>query len=298
MSARSLEASFLAVCEVPVEARAGLGATLETLWTRARDAHSAVALERDAFATALGTAVSDADDLPAALASVHAADLFLAAGCARGDAAALQIFEQAQLGGARAALIRMLGAAEADDALQALREKLLLPNGDAPAKIREYAGRGTLAGWIKVVAVRMALGALRARKPEATADEDDALLELPASFPGEPEPMRLHYRAAFKSAFQAALGCLEPRERVLLRLQFIDELTVDEVGALYGVHRATAARWVARAREALFDETRRRLAIELGISAAQLSSILEVVRSHVEVSLLRVLCDSNEAQAG
>jgi len=136
---------------------------------------------------------------------------------------------------------------------------------------------------------------MRGRKPEAVADHDDGLIELPAALAGEPEPMRLRYGAAFKAAFQSAIAALEPRQRLLLKLQFVDDLTVDQIGALYGVHRATAARWVARAREALFDETRRRLATELGLSARQLSSILDVVRSHVDVSLLRVLAQDDGA---
>jgi RNA polymerase sigma-70 factor (ECF subfamily) len=297
MSAQSLEPPFLASCELPPEARAGLGEALEELWMRGRQAHAGVTLDAADFAAALGAAVSDQDDPRAALASVHAVDLYLAVACAKGDAAAIAILEREQLGGARAAFLRLLGPGEADDALQALREKLLIASEGAPPKIGDYSGRGTLAGWIKVVAVRIALSAMRGRKPEAVVDQDDVLLELPTTLPGEPEPLRRHYGAAFKAAFQAALASLEPRERLLLRLQFVDELTVDQIGALYGVHRATAARWVARAREKLFDETRKRLAMELGLPAEQLSSILDIVRSHVDVSLLRVLGQSDGAQA-
>jgi RNA polymerase sigma-70 factor (ECF subfamily) len=69
----------------------------------------------------------------------------------------------------------------------------------------------------------------------------------------------------------------------------VDELNVDQIGALFRVHRATAARWVVRAREALFDDTAKRLAEALGVLPEQLTSILDAVRSHVDVSLLRVL---------
>jgi hypothetical protein len=40
---------------------------------------------------------------------------------------------------------------------------------------------------------------------------------------------------------------LSRRDRNLLRYQYFDHLTVDDIGALHRVHRATAARGVARA---------------------------------------------------
>jgi RNA polymerase sigma-70 factor (ECF subfamily) len=102
------------------------------------------------------------------------------------------------------------------------------------------------------------------------------------------------YGPAFKRAFQTALAELEPRERMLLRFQYVDGLTVDQMGALYRVHRATAARWVAQAREKLGEQTRRHLVRELGTHEGGLTSILEIVQGHVDVSLVRVL---GEAEA-
>src|SRR5262249_42945161 len=112
--------------------------------------------------------------------------------------------------------------------------------------------------------------------------------DLPASIHAQVEPFVARYGPAFKRAFQAALAELEPRERTLLRFQYVDDLTVDQIGALYHVHRATAARWVAQARERLGERTRLRLARELGTHDGGLTSILQIIQSHVDVSLVRV----------
>jgi len=51
----------------------------------------------------------------------------------------------------------------------------------------------------------------------------------------------------------------------MLRQYHIDELTIDELGRLYQVNRATAARWVIAARTTLLDATRTRLAAPVAI---------------------------------
>jgi RNA polymerase sigma-70 factor (ECF subfamily) len=295
MTLAPIDAAFLAVCPLPEDSHSELGKRLAGLLESARRTHAHLDVSDSVFGAALGRAVEGEEAPLPALEALRADDLYLAVGCASGDATSIAYLEREQLGGARGALLRLLGATDADDGLQTLRMKLLVGRDGAPPKIAEYAGRGNLAGWIKVVAVRIALSVLRTKRPEWDADTDDALLELPLPASGEPDPMRARYGAAFKSAFQAALAALSPRERLLLRLQFVDDLSVDRIGALYGVHRATAARWVARARDSLFDGTTKRLAAALGLAEEQLSSIIDAVRSHVDVSLLRVLGEEPSA---
>lgn len=70
------------------------------------------------------------------------------------------------------------------------------------------------------------------------------------------EHLKQLYRGEFRVAFDAALETLTPRERNLLRHQFVDHLNLDQIGALYQVHRATAWRWLTRAHKWVFDHTR------------------------------------------
>ncbi len=71
----------------------------------------------------------------------------------------------------------------------------------------------------------------------------------------------------------------------MLNLHFVDGLSIDEVGTVYHVHRATAARWISAARAALLKEIRLRLAAALRASESELDSVMRGVRSQLDVSL-------------
>lgn len=226
----------------------------------------------------------------ARLAMLNAADLYLAFAAVGGDAAAIAAIEQRHFPAAIAAVARIYpGAAERDDIIQELREKLFVALPGAPPAIASYSGRGALGGWVRIVAVRIALGAKRAARREGPAPDDSALLELTIAAHPELEHMQASYSAAFKAAFQEAMASLTARERTLLRLHFIDGLTVDELGALHRVHRATAARWIVRAREAVFEVTRRSLAERLALSSIDLERLFALIQSQVDISLARLL---------
>ena len=88
---------------------------------------------------------------------------------------------------------------------------------------------------------------------------------------------------------RAALEALDDRQRALLRYSLVDGWTVDQIGELYKVHRATAARWVAAARDALGDLIRTEVAKRLAIDELEVDSLIALVRSRIDVSLERVL---------
>src|SRR5437660_1544495 len=62
----------------------------------------------------------------------------------------------------------------ADEALQVVREHLLVAKDGAPGRIAEYRGEGPLEGWLRVAAVRAALRLQRQRKPEQLAEAAEA----------------------------------------------------------------------------------------------------------------------------
>jgi RNA polymerase sigma-70 factor (ECF subfamily) len=207
----------------------------------------------------------------------------------RKDPAAIKAFDAAYMPGVERAIARMrLPPADVKDVAQSLREHLLVGKAGEAPQIAEYGGRGDLAGWLRVAAVRAALKSLRGRKPHA--ELDDARLAL-RSMGDDPELsyMKEVYRKAFREAFAAALASLEPREKNLLRQHFVDGLGVDELGRLYGAHRATAARWLQRARENLLDATKTNFARRAGLSARESASVLRMVRSRIDVTFGRLL---------
>lgn len=242
----------------------------------ARAAWPGVELDDEAFAAHLGERAQTEPELE----RLHSDDLYLACACLKGVSQALAAFESAFLARIDPHVRRYdPAAAFADEVRQILRERFFVWADGAPPRIAGYTGRGALGPWVRVAAVRVALRL--AERQEAPAPGLDSMLV--------PDPeldyLRARYRNAFSSALSEALGSLTLEERNLLRLHFVDGLTIDGLAPLFQVHRSTAARRLAEAREHLFEATRARLQAALNVSSGELESLLGVVRSRIEVSL-------------
>jgi RNA polymerase sigma-70 factor (ECF subfamily) len=215
-------------------------------------------------------------------------DLAFAKACADGDTAAVAELETL-LGSQISANLRSMGLGEADiaEVLQDVRVKLLVP-GESPAKIATYSGRAPLRGWLRIVATRAALD--RFRRTPAQAGSSDDLVEAAATADSpELELFRKKYHAEFKQAFEAAVASLDVRERNCLRHYFVDGLTTEEIGTLYGVHKSTAHRWVEAARDLVTKRTRNNFQELAKLAPGELDSILRLLRSQLDLSLTRNL---------
>lgn len=223
-------------------------------------------------------------------AALHAGDLWLAFGCAGGDEAALAAFDREVLSQTGLLLGRMQPTPQlVDDTRQALREKLLVAAPGARPRIGEYAGRGPLQAWVRVAAVRAALDILRAGGARGGgSDVEPEDLANDAVSP-ELDYLKERYRPQFKAAFQDALAGLDSEQRNVLRLHVVEGLNIDEIGALFKVHRSTVARWIAAARAKVLEDARARLRFELGISAGEFDSLAGVVRSQLDLSVAKIL---------
>lgn len=263
---------------------AALEDDLRRAWSAAREAWPDLDLPAAHFAAHLGRVA------PAGSHALHLAtsDLYLACAALGGDQRALGLFEShafREIDAAGAAL--RASAADLEEVKQIVRTQLFVPDGDRPPAIAEYAGRGSLRGWVRVIATRELLR-MRRRVGRELPLEDHILHVVDD---GDPDLERLKqlYRSQVADALRDAIGRLEVRERLLLRYHLCDHLSIDEIGAIYQVHRATAARWLGKARETLLELTRQRVAILLSVDPGETDSILRLVRSQLEVSLERHL---------
>jgi RNA polymerase sigma-70 factor (ECF subfamily) len=71
-----------------------------------------------------------------------------------------------------------------------------------------------------------------------------------------------------------------------LRQHYVDGLTIDELGKLYRMHRSTAARLVVRARGLVLEATRAQMMSRLEVHSQDLDSIMRMIRSQLDISLL------------
>jgi RNA polymerase sigma-70 factor (ECF subfamily) len=211
-----------------------------------------------------------------------AADIYLVTGCLLRDAAALEAFDRSFLPMVDAITARLgRRGVDSDEARQAVRVRLFA--GDSP-RIREYHGKGSLRGWLRVVATRTLLNLTEARKDRAHGDVDHLVL-LACDADPEMEYMKRAYAAVFREALAQAAKSLETRERALLRLALIDGLGIDALADLYGVHRSTAARWIQSAHQTLVARVRSILRSKMSLRDAELESVLRIVSVGLDTSL-------------
>jgi RNA polymerase sigma-70 factor (ECF subfamily) len=220
------------------------------------------------------------------VATACVADLYLACAIAAGNPAALHAFDRVLDAECPSAIAHLDGGtALLSDVIHAVRARVL--GAGAPGKILDYRGRGNLRGWLRVVAVREALQLQRQRRREAPMPEDQ---DIAAHLDGAgAATMTEREREIHREAFRGALASLTPRDRNLLRQHYLHGATIDELGVLHGVHRATAARWIADLRELLLDRTRRHIAAVLRLSGGELESEMRRVAAHLEITLQHTL---------
>jgi RNA polymerase sigma-70 factor (ECF subfamily) len=101
--------------------------------------------------------------------------------------------------------------------------------------------------------------------------------------------IKSRYLPAIQVALENGLRTLSARDKAILRFHFIDGMTIDALGAVYRVHRATAARWLVDIRKRLFESVRQQLAIDLRTTPSEFWSLLNAVGSDLQVSLTRLL---------
>ena len=167
-----------------------------------------------------------------------------------------------------------------------MRQRFFL---DEPPSLLGYAGHGDLRGWVRAAVLHMLINIATREARERPTDDGffDAVVDGGAD--AEALYLKQACRDEFQAAFTAAMARLEPRDKTLLQYAFADRLNVDQIGAVFRVHRATAARWVARARERLVGETRADLMTRLHVDETEAASILRAALSRMGTTLLRRL---------
>lgn len=265
-----------------------MGELIDTAWEAGQAAWPGFAVERDHYASHV--AALDPSRFPA--------DLYLAIACLLRDPIALDAFEREVLPAARASIEAIdRSTAFVDDAMQRLRMGLLVGEEGEP-KLSKYEGRGPLRAWVGVAGARAALMLRRSqqRARESSLDDDTwtgALATISTNNP-ELELLKRQYATHFGEALRDAVRALEPRLRNALKLSFVDALSIDEIGAVYGVHRATAARWIQRGCDGVFEHSRKLLIERLSLTPTELDRVTALVQSQLDVSLSQLLPTSPE----
>jgi RNA polymerase sigma-70 factor (ECF subfamily) len=230
------------------------------------------------------------DDVVGFVERCRVEDFTLATAAGRGQGAAIDALDKKYGGTLGFVARRFAGKGHTDEDLrQILRTKLFVREPDREPTIAAYNGQGSLESWLRVTATRLFidLGRRKDRARETSSDPSDLDAVEPADL--EMDLVKAEYRSAVAAAMDEAATQLEPGDRHLLRQHFVAGLTIDQLGAVLGVHRATAARRVAKARELLAQKTRELVAEQLSLEERELDEIFGLVASKLQVSIRRML---------
>ena len=201
------------------------------------------------------------------VAPKFAKDLALARACEDGDSEAWDQF----VAEFRPVLYR---AADVIDRSGAARELADAIYGELFSRslFRYYHGRSSLATWLRALLSQRYVDRYReTRRLEALPDEDVAAAPAGAS------PDQSRFVAAMQAVLTAAIGALDPRDRLRLRCYYAEDMTLAEIGRVTREHEATVSRRLARTRRDLRDDAVRRLKRERGFSDAEIAECVSAV---------------------
>ncbi|MFO0658951.1 MAG: sigma-70 family RNA polymerase sigma factor [Polyangiaceae bacterium] len=221
-------------------------------------------------------------------------EIVLAWACAEGDLVALRVVERTYISNIASILSKVeKDPVVIDEVVQRVRVRVLVGEGEHLPRIAEYSGRGSLVSWFRVVALRAHTTLMReqgrVRAKEHAADDNEPMPAALTEISPEMHLARQRYGKLFEESLKESLKALEPKERILLRLVYVDGVSLDRLGASYGVHKSTISRWVSAARDKVLESTLRHVGENLSIeNQHELESVLRFVKSVLDPSLSSV----------
>jgi len=219
---------------------------------------------------------STRQQIAAFLSMLKLDELALAQGCAAGNEHAWDVFltryRDSIYQSARGITRNETTGRELADSLYAELYGLG-PTEDRRSKLALYSGRGSLAGWLRMVLAQSYINQIRAGKRLVSIEqeEEEHGRQFPAATTEAPPPTDSRIRDAIDEALLALSG----EERFLLSSYFLDGRRLAEIGRTLGVHEST----ISRKMEKLLSEVRKRIRKGLerrGMSRRQAEEALEM----------------------
>ena len=202
-------------------------------------------------------------------------DLALSKAAVAGDAEAIAKLEAGAFAQARAHLAaRKFAPWIVEEAIQQARIALLVEGG-----LARYSGTGALAAYVRVVATRFALKATPTHGDDTIADQLDDATPTP-----ELATLKATYGTLVREAVLEAWRALPAHDRFVLSLELHGRMSIQNIAALYNIHKVSAARKLSKSRDVLLGAVRSRLRDRMGTSLETVDSVLRLISFPVSPS--------------
>lgn len=234
------------------------------------------------------------------LSQLHWQELYLTTACERGIDVAWNIFHSQYRGTIlKTAMRSACNASEGQEIADSFLSELFLPSqtgsSEGEKKIGQYSGIGSLEGWIKVVIARQSIDRIRAQKRQVPID--DLEVEPPSLDQSARTDSRIlehdKQRALqmVSSGLTEALRHLEPQQKIILQLYYLQQVTLKEIGAFLKVHESTASRKIDRLKTQLLASVSDHLQEKFKIKKREVRHLIGLARSHIELDLKQILTE-------
>jgi RNA polymerase sigma-70 factor (ECF subfamily) len=207
-------------------------------------------------------------------AKIHYEDLFLATACAAGDRVAWECFADDYLPLLKSFALKACGnSSEGDDLAQEITAKLLKEKN----RLAGYNGRGSLASWLRVTVSHAAIDRFRRTNRLTSLDsfdphEAEALCQR-SSRQEDGEILDARWGPVISKIAEDCLRALPARDRLLLSLYYLQNVPLRDIGRQFGVHEATASRWLDRLRNEIRKEVEQALRKKHGLRSSEIQSL-------------------------
>jgi RNA polymerase sigma-70 factor (ECF subfamily) len=111
--------------------------------------------------------------------------------------------------------------------------------------------------------------------------------------PSELEFVRERYSSAVSAALRHAMGELETRERLLLAYYYYDDMTLREIGQVFGVHEATISRWLTKVQKRARKLVEKSLARDHRFNRREVSEAIELAAERMDINVREYLFESD-----
>jgi len=237
-----------------------------------------------------------AREVSAYLETLHVQDLALSHSCAAGNSNAWDFFVaryRPELYRAARAIAGDSAGREIADSLYAELFGLEMRDERRRSLFNYFHGRSKLSTWLRAILAQRHVDEIRRTRRTESLDEAECdAADPPKSQPemnGGMDPERARYLALLQTVLTAALGGLEPRDRLRLAYYYVDDLTLAQIGRLLGEHEATVSRKLDRARRDLRKQVEGELRDKKRLSDAQVQLCYEYAREEWPYDLSRAL---------
>jgi RNA polymerase sigma-70 factor (ECF subfamily) len=181
-----------------------------------------------------------------------------------------------------------------EEVLQQIQVTLLVATPDAPPRITQYRGAGSLLTWVKVMVIRE----LRKRSVKGAPAREEELGTIVDRLWGRDDPehdalLRRH-RPEIQAIVRDAVQSMAPDDRMLLKLGVVDGVSTVKLGPRIGLNQSTVWRKLDRIKRDLNQAIHDHLKKRFNLSTRDLESMMNALRSSLDLSISQIFGKGEE----